>query len=307
MADIVISEFMDEEIASQAFTGFDVIYNPQLVDDRKALLKSVTDARALIVRNRTEVNETLLNEGRKLEVIGRLGVGLDNIDLDACKSRNITVCPATGANDIAVAEYVIASAMILLRKVWFSSEPITQGTWPRNELIGSEVFNKQLGLVGFGAIARQTAQRAHALGIQTVAYDPLIDKDDPVWEYTKKVELLELIKTSDIVSLHIPLTEQTKNMLDSTTINHMRPDSVLINAARGGVLDEEAVVRALKSGQLRGAALDVFESEPLSSSRCQLFRNVPNLLLTPHIAGVTAESNVRVSQLTVRKVLENLR
>ena len=157
MAEIVISEFMDEAAIRDTFAGRSVLYDPKLVDDAPRLLAEARVARALIVRNRTQVRGALLESATNLRVIGRLGVGLDNIDVAACEARGIAVYPASGANDLSVAEYVITAALVLLRKAWFATARVAAGEWPRTELMGRELAGKRLGLVGFGAIARVTA------------------------------------------------------------------------------------------------------------------------------------------------------
>jgi (S)-sulfolactate dehydrogenase len=306
MADIVISEFMDEQVVREAFAGRDVLYDPKLVDRPEALLAALGDARALLVRNRTQVRPALLAAAPRLRVVGRLGVGLDNIDLDACKARGIAVFPATGANDLSVAEYSITAVLMLLRRSWFASDEVIAGRWPRMTSIGREAAGKTLGLVGLGAIARETAQRATALGMQACAYDPHLGAGSPGWKLARRVSLDELLATSDAVSLHVPLTPETRRMLDAARIAAMKPGAILVNAARGGLVDEAALVAALRSGHLGGAALDVFETEPLDAAAGRLFEGVPNLVLTPHIAGVTDESNVRVSALTAATVLRAL-
>jgi (S)-sulfolactate dehydrogenase len=280
MAEIVITEFMDEAAIKSVLAGRDVVYDPKLVDRPDELMQLVENARALVVRNRTQVRGALLESAVKLEVVGRLGVGLDNIDVNACKARGVAVYPATGANDVSVAEYVITAMLVLLRKA--------------------------LGLVGLGGIARETATRARALGMSVLAFDPLLPRDHAAWQLATSVSFEQLLERSDVISLHVPLTDSTKRMIGSSQIAAMRKGSVVINAARGGIVDEVAVIEALKSGHLGGAALDVFDTEPLDASAGAKFANVPNLLLTPHIAGVTEESNVRVSEVTAKMVLDHL-
>lgn len=302
MADIVISEFLDEAAIAAVLRGRDVFYDPKLVDDAPRLHAALKDARAIVVRNRTQVRGALLGAAPKLRVVGRLGVGLDNIDIDACKARGIEVFPATGANDIAVAEYVIAAAMILVRRAYASSAEVASGKWPRNALIGGEVHGRTLGLVGYGAIARLTASRARALGLEIAAYDPYLPADDPHWRGVGNMPLDRLLAEADIVSLHTPLTNETRRMIGAAAIAGMKKSAVLINAARGGVVDEDALAAALREGRLAGAALDVFEEEPLGAAAGEKFAGLANVILTPHIAGVTEESNVRVSRVTLENV-----
>ncbi len=306
MADIVISEFMDEQVIRDAFRGRDVLYDPALVDRPEALFAALADARALLVRNRTQVRGAVLDAAPRLRVVGRLGVGLDNIDLEACGVRGVAVCPASGANDLSVAEYAITAVLMLLRRGWFASDAVIAGTWPRMTCIGRETTGKTLGLVGLGAIARETAHRARALGMQVCAFDPHLPPVHAAWGLARRVSFEELLAGSDAVSLHVPLTPETRRMLDAPRLASMKPGAVLVNAARGGLVDEQALVTALRSGHLGGAALDVFESEPLDAAAGRLFDGVPHLVLTPRIAGVTDESNLRVSAVTAASVLRAL-
>jgi (S)-sulfolactate dehydrogenase len=306
MPDIVISEFMDEQAVSAGLAGLDVIYDPGLVDKPDQLIRLVAGARALIVRNRTQVRGALLAAAAKLRVVGRLGVGLDNIDVGACEARRIAVLPATGANDLAVAEYVICTAMMLLRSAYAATPLVAAGAWPRNALIGRETAGKVMGLVGFGAIARQTAGLAKALGMRVIAYDPYAQDQAFADAGIQRRELSALLAEADVVSLHVPLTADTKGLINAEAMARMKPDAILINAARGGVVDEAAAVAALRAGRLGGAALDVFVQEPLDAASAATFTEVPGLILTPHIAGVTEESNTRVSWVTVQNVKRKL-
>jgi (S)-sulfolactate dehydrogenase len=306
MAKIVISEFMDERAVADLAQAYDVVYDDKLVDRPDDLRRLVAVARALIVRNRTQVCGKLLAAAPELTCVGRLGVGLDNIDVAACGARGISVYPATGTNDTSVAEYVIAAAMALLRGAYFSTSDVANGSWPRNRLVGREVSGKRLGLVGYGAIARATAVRARALGMSVAAFDPYLSADDPAWAAAERLDLRELLVTSDVVSLHVPLSDETRNLIDRDAIASVKPGAVLINAARGGVVDEIALCDALKVGRLGGAALDVFAREPVTAESGKIFVGVPNLIVTPHIAGVTEESNVRASSLIAEKVRRHL-
>ncbi|MDE2262404.1 MAG: 3-phosphoglycerate dehydrogenase, partial [Gammaproteobacteria bacterium] len=245
MSHVVITEFMDEAAVREHLGGFDVVLDPNLVDQPEKLRSLLGDCRALIVRNRTQVRGALLQAAPLLRVVGRLGVGLDNIDVAACAARDVRVCPATGANDLAVAEYVVCAAMLLLRRAWFATAAVAAGKWPRMELIGQELAGKRLGLVGFGAIARLTARKALALGMRVAAHDPFVAPTDDAWHGIERLELTPLLATSDVVSLHTPLTTQTRHLIDASAIAQMRRGSVLINAARGGVLDESALIAAL--------------------------------------------------------------
>lgn len=306
MPDIIITEFMDEAAVARLKARHDTVYDPGLVDRPDELLGLMPAARALIVRNRTQVRGVLLEAAPRLRCVGRLGVGLDNIDVAACRANGIAVYPATGANDLSVAEYVVTATLILLRGAWLSSAAVAAGEWPRQALIGREMAGRTMGLIGFGAIAREVAWRANALGMSIVAYDPLLDVGHPAWQMARNVSLDGVLDLADVVSLHVPLTDQTRHMIGASQLAAMKPGAILINASRGGVVDEAALGDALRAGRLGGAALDVFETEPFNAAAGAKFAGLSNLLLTPHIAGVTEESNVRVSDLIADTVLEHL-
>jgi (S)-sulfolactate dehydrogenase len=301
--EIVISEFMEESAVATLSARFEILSDPRLVDDRPGLLRLLRDARALIVRNRTRVNEEVLAAAPALRVVGRLGVGLDNIDTAACAARGIEVIPATGANADSVAEYVLLAAGVLLRQAFAASEEVADGQWPRAKYSeGRELAGKLLGLVGFGSVGQRTAIKARAFGMRIAAYDPLLSADDAVWRAlgTLRLGLDDLIAESDIVSLHLPLLAETRNLLDRGRLSRMKRGAILINTARGGVVDEAALAELLRFGRIGGAAIDVFGQEPLPARSA--LAGAPNTLLTPHIAGVTVESNRRVSMLVATKV-----
>jgi len=306
MPKIIITEFMDEAAVDDLRQDFEVVYETTLFEHRDELKQLLPGVRALIVRNRTQVDRGLLDAAADLQVVGRLGVGLDNIDLDACRERGVEVCPARGANEDSVAEYVIAMALVLLREAYTDKHAMLSGQWPRAALIGHEVAGKRLGLVGVGAIARKTVDRALALGMRVAGHDPFVDAGDIIWQTVERQEFDTLLEQSDIISLHVPLTESTRALIGAAALARMQPSAVLINAARGGIVDEQALVDALHASRLSGAALDVFESEPLTREAASRFKGAPNLILTPHIAGLTVESDARVSAMTaanVRRVL----
>lgn len=306
MSRIVITEFMDETAVARMSARHETVYAPDLVDRRTDLMQSLGRTEILVVRNRTKVDAELLQVSPNLRAVGRLGVGLDNIDLEACERRGIQVWRATGANDQAVAEYVITTAMILRRRAYGASGQVAAGSWPRQHLIGGETAGKVMGLLGFGAIAREVAHRARALGMTVIAHDPHLAPDDPVWAEAQSVTFEDLLSQADVLSLHVPLTPQTRHIIGEVALAQMKPDAVLINAARGGVVDEHALAAALRQARLAGAALDVFEVEPLTAEAAAIFGGLPNLIMTPHIAGVTVESNMRVSTLIADKVLDYL-
>jgi len=300
---IVISEFMDMPAVDMLRSKFDVLYAPDYVKQRAELIAGVKDADALIVRNLTQVNREVIDAAPKLRVVGRLGVGLDNIDVAACESRGIKVIPASGANSLSVAEYVVGTAMLLLRTAYQSTAATAGGKWMKVELgRGRETAGKTLGLIGFGGIGQLTAKLAQGLGMRVIAHDVNVAADAPVWKQTGVGSrgLDALLAEADVVSLHVPLLDSTRKLFNAANIAKMKAGAILINTSRGGIVDEAATVAALKEGRLGGAAFDVFDKEPLPDS--PLFKDVPNLLLTPHVAGVTAESNDRVSNMIAREV-----
>ena len=304
MPRIVVTEFMDEAPLALA-SDHEVTFDPELHADRSRLLAAVADADAVIVRNKTRVDTELLDAAPGLRVVGRLGVGLDNIEMDACAERGVVVRPATGANAIAVAEWVLGAMLVLRRGVFGATDRIVGGEWPRTELLGAELHGATLGLVGYGGIAREVANRAAAFGMRIVANDPFVPKDAD-WAPAAPASLDGVLGGSDVISLHVPLTEETRGLIDMGAIALMKDSAIVLNSSRGGIVDESAVVAALHAGKLGGAALDVLVEEPPSADRVGMYLDVPNLLISPHVAGITHEANARVSQVTVEAVLEEL-
>jgi (S)-sulfolactate dehydrogenase len=304
---IIITEFMDERAVAQLQAKHDVVYDPKLVDKPAELLAAASICDAIIVRNRTQVRAELLAALKKCKVVGRLGVGLDNIDVTGCEALGLKVIPATGANALSVAEYVIASAMLLLRGAFASTLEVAAGQWPRNALSnGRETAGKTLGIIGFGSIGQTTAKIAKALGMQVMAYDPMMTSDAPAFAQmgVQAATLDQVITQADVVTLHVPLVDGTRGLFNAQRIARMKRGAVLINTSRGHIVDVQAVVQSLKSGHLKGAALDVFDEEPMKAQPS--LEGCPGLILTPHISGVTFEANERVSFMIAEKVLEAL-
>jgi (S)-sulfolactate dehydrogenase len=284
-----------------------VVYDPDLCTDRSRLLDQMGGVEAIFIRNRTRIDGELIAAGPDLRVVGRLGVGLDNIDMRVCEQAGVAVISAVGANAVSVAEYVIGAMLVLTRGVYGMSPSMVAGEWPRQgHAFGFELMGKTIGLVGFGSIAREVATRAAALGMEVVAHDPFLADDDPAWRTVRSVDMETLLASADVISVHVPLTDETRNLVDARVLGHMRPTAVLINTSRGGIVDEPALAEALLDGRLGGAALDVFAEEPLGPEPAAVFAGIPNLLLTPHVAGNTRESVDRVARMIVEKVLEEL-
>jgi (S)-sulfolactate dehydrogenase len=304
---IIITEFMDERAVAQLAAKHEVVYDPKLVDQPAQLLATAVSCDVIIVRNRTQVRGELLAALKICKVVGRLGVGLDNIDVPGCEAQGMKVIPATGANALSVAEYVIASAMLLLRGAFAATDDVVAGRWPRNALSnGRETSGKTLGVIGFGSIGQTTARLARALGMHVIAYDPVMPASSAVFAElgAKSATLDAVIAQADVVTLHVPLVDSTRGLFNAARIASMKAGAILINTSRGHIVDVEAVAQSLKSGHLKGAALDVFDTEPLPAA--PLLEGCPGLLLTPHISGVTFEANERVSFMIAEKVLEAL-
>lgn len=308
MQRIVITEFMDLPAVEDLKRDHVVVYDADLWNRRSDLEAATREADALIVRNRTQVDAALLDLGARLKVIGRLGVGLDNIDVKHAQAKGIAVAPAVGANAVSVAEYVIGTALVLLRGAYSSTGLLAAGAWPREALgKGREAEGATMGIVGFGSIGQIVGRKARAIGFNVVAADDYLPTDHKAWSGVERLGIDALVAKADVISLHCPLTPETRGLIGRDRLAQMRPGSILINTARGGVVDERALAEALRSGHLGGAAVDVFEAEPIDQVTGALFTGLANVILTPHIAGVTAEANRRISTLTagnVRRVLE---
>jgi len=308
MADVVIPEFMDQEAADLLLAEYDVHWDRGLFARRPELFKHLADARAIVVRNGTRVDAELLEHAPKLKVAARMGVGLDNFDLVACKARGVEVIPSIGANAISVAEYVIVTAMILLRRQALkSTAALAAGEWPREKLAGGvEIQGRTMGIVGFGSIGQVTAAKARAMGMDVIAYDAVMPANAPAWSGARRVDLDTLIAESDVISLHCPLLPETVDLIAAPQFARMKDGAVVINSARGGIVNEADCAAALREGRIAGAALDSFTAEPITKEIGALFAGLDNVILTPHVAGVTLESNKRIGMAavdTVRRVL----
>ncbi|WP_454688982.1 hydroxyacid dehydrogenase [Achromobacter aloeverae] len=310
---ILIPESIHPQSLERLRAEHEVMFDPTLFTRRSELVAAARDAHALIVRNRTQVRDDLLDALGQCRAVGRLGVGLDNIDVPGCQARGIEVIPALGANARSVAEYVVTCAMLLLRYSHYSvSSALADGRWVRpTRPEGDEVAGRTLGLIGFGSIGQLTGRLASRLDMRVVAHDPSLRPGTSIDFECQMLPLDELLASSDVVSLHVPLMPETEGLINAERLAKMKPGAALINAARGGIVDEAALAQALSEGRLRAAAVDVFEHEPGPGSNVlpesKVWEGVPNLLLTPHIAGVTADSEQRVGELVSDRILEILK
>jgi len=279
------------------------------VEDRNGIsaqeLRSILpEFDALIVRSRTRVTAELLEHAARLKVIGRAGVGVDNIDLDAARAHGIIVVNSPLATTVAVAELTMGLLLATARAIPRADAAMKQGKWLKKELEGIELQGKTLGLIGFGRIGREVAHRALAFGMRVLAYDPLIPEDVIRQANVTPSSLETLLQRSDFISLHIPLTDETRNLLSTQAFAQMKTGVRLICTARGGIIDEQALLQALKEGKVAAAALDVFAVEPPALN--ELITH-PNLIATPHIGAQTVEAQTRAAEMIAEEVLAALR
>ena len=296
---IVISEDVWSDGFAELAKNHTTVHEPDLWSRRDDLKKLLGEAEALVVRNRTQVNEELFAAAPKLKVVGRAGVGLDNIDIDAANRHGVVVSAALGINAVAVGELTLGLALALLRKVTELDQSTRGGEW--NRKAGVEISGKTWGMLGFGATARALARLLKGFGVTILAYDPFA-KLDPNFASeinTTLTSLDQVIADSDVISLHMPATPETMKMIDSSRLKVMRDNAIIVNVGRGELIDEAALEEALKSGVIAGAALDVRESEPPKDSR---FSDLSNVILTPHIAGITRESQAKINEVLVSEV-----
>jgi (S)-sulfolactate dehydrogenase len=302
VVDIVISEFMHRNAVADLSRDFDVLYEPTLGMDPPALTKVMRQARALLIRDRTVVDIPLIARATDLRVIGQIGAISDNIDMLSCEARGVSIVRAPDMMADAIGEYVIASAMMLMRGAFFSARDVMAGKWPRGHLVGREIGGRTLGLVGLDFGARAAATRARALGMRVVGWDPYLKPTHPVWNDIGRTEFEPLLAEADIVSVHLPARPEFIGKLGTTALSRLKSGAVLISVGGGGIVDEAAVANMLAINRLRGAAFDGFETEPLTFEAGSIFAAVPNLLLTPRIADLTLESHLRSSAAIVAKV-----
>lgn len=304
---VVISE-MNWPVGSELLRakGWEVVYDPLLWQDRQRLKRELQSADALIVRNQTSVDAELLGWGQRLQVIGRLGVGLDNIDLPAAAERQVRVVYGRNANAASVAEYVVCAMFAFSRLLREASDDVKSGGWNRRLYTGIELSGKTLGLIGVGEIGHRVAVRAKALGLHVIGYDPYVAPYDfPVAESGIELASFErVLAEADYISLHVPLSPGTRHLIRLDTLRAMKKSAIVINSARGGIIHESELNEALERGIIAGAVLDVLELEPPPADHPLLRRD--NCIVTPHIAGLTEESQVRTAEIVSREVINEL-
>lgn len=295
IVDILISENISGHFVDELCSRFKVSCQPNLWKDQEALTEAVKTSRALIVRNKTQVTGDLLRTGKNLIAVGRAGAGLDNIDMESANQAGVVVTCTPDQNSISVAELTLGLMLSLARAIPRAGWDTCGGGWNRDQLVGTELYGKTLGIIGAGKIGYLTAMRARAFGMNILAYDPFLSSDNILLSELRAelVPLDELLSKSDVVSCHVPGSPKTDNLINRGRLRQMKPTAFLVNTSRGQVVTEEDLIEALEAGTIAGAALDVRRSEPPSEGP---LNHMPNVILTPHIAAFTDEAQERVTQ-----------
>ncbi|CAN5499396.1 phosphoglycerate dehydrogenase [soil metagenome] len=293
MPRVLVSDKLSET-AVQIFRdrGIDVDYLPDLGKDKDALLAAIPAYDGLAIRSATKVSPKLIEAAANLKVIGRAGIGVDNVDIPAASQRGIIVMNTPFGNAVTTAEHAISLMMALARQIPEANASTHEGKWEKNRFMGVELFNKTLGVIGCGNIGAIVADRALGLRMKVIAYDPFLSPERAIEIGVEKVELDDIFKRADFLTLHTPLTDKTRGIIDAAAIAKMKKGVRIINCARGGLVVEDALYDALKSGKVAGAALDVFEVEPATSHKLFEFDNV---VATPHLGAATSEAQENVA------------
>jgi D-3-phosphoglycerate dehydrogenase len=298
---ILVSDGLSEAGLQLLRSAGEVTANPKITPEE--LIAALPDYDALVVRSRTKVNAKVIAAGTKLKVIGRAGVGVDNIDVAAAVAKGITVVNSPLAASVAVAELTIGLMLALARGIAAADASLKQGKWEKSAFMGVELDGKTLGLLGLGRIGTETAKRAAALGMKVMAYDPALQPAQIKERHAEPAAFDEVLAKADYVSMHLPLTANTKNMLGAEQFAKMKKGARLVCAARGGVVDEEALKAALDSGQLAGAALDVFAAEPPPAGSIATHAKV---VATPHVGAQSHEAQTRAGIAIAEEVVAAL-
>lgn len=291
MSKVLVSDSINQ-------AGIDILSQVAQVDVKiglpeAELIQIIPEYSALMVRSGTKVTQAIIDAGSQLKIIGRAGVGVDNIDVNAATRKGIVVVNSPEGNTTAAAEHALAMMMSLSRLIPDANQSVKSGKWERKRFMGTEVYKKNLGIVGLGKIGSHVANVARAMGMKILAYDPFISMERAQELGCRLVDLDLLFAESDYITLHVPKTPETSNMINAETLATMKPTARIINCARGGIIDEEALAQAIKEGKISGAALDVFGEEPLGESSLRELGS--NVILTPHLGASTAEAQVNVA------------
>lgn len=291
--DILITENIEGQAIARLEKQFEVLRDGSLWKERDKLAGYLSKAKAVIVRNQTKVDSQLIEAARSLKIIGRAGVGYDNIDVRAASKNGIVVSYAPNENTISTAEHTFALMLEMFRKLPAAHISTTGGKWDRYTLMGHEIYGKTLGILGFGRVGARVASRARAFGMKVIAYDKFLSPLDYTVTETgaELMELEEVLANADVVTCHLPLKDDTIGLMNYARLKLMSPEAILINTGRGETVVEKDLIRALKENLIAGAALDVREKEPPVESE---LNHMDNVILTPHIAGLTVEAQEKV-------------
>ncbi len=290
---VLVSDKLSET-AVQIFKdrGIDVTFDPSIGKDKDKLLEVIGEYDGLAIRSATKVTEKVLEAATNLKVVGRAGIGVDNVDIPAASKKGVIVMNTPFGNSITTAEHAVAMMFAVARQIPEASTSTHAGKWEKSKFMGVELTNKTLGVIGAGNIGSIVIERAHGLRMKVIAYDPFLSEERADKLGAEKVELDELLSRADFITFHVPLTDKTRNILSAEAIAKLKPGVRIINCARGGLVDEDALAEALKSGHVAGAAFDVFAVEPATDS--PLF-NLPNVVVTPHLGASTTEAQENVA------------
>jgi D-3-phosphoglycerate dehydrogenase len=297
---------ISDPMSSQAVSvfeqrGIEVVQTGKMTEQE--LLEMIPDFHGLAIRSATNVTEAVVNAAKNLKVVGRAGIGVDNVDVPACTAKGIVVMNTPMGNAITTAEHALAMMFSLARHIPQANQTTHAGAWAKSKYMGVELTGKTLGIIGSGNIGSIVAQKAIGFGLKVQAYDPYLSEDRANTLGIKKVELDELLSTSDIISLHVPKTAETENIISATAINKMKKGVMLINCARGGLVDELALKVALESGHIKGAALDVFLQEPAKEN---ILFGMENVICTPHLGASTTEAQEKVAIQIAEQIADYL-
>ncbi len=295
---LITEEIADAGVALLCDAGIAVDVRTDL--SHADLLGVVGSYEGLIVRSATKVTKEVIEAGERLKVVGRAGIGVDNVDVPAATRRGIVVLNTPQGNIVSTAEHTVALILALAKKIPAAHASLTSGRWEKSKFVGLELQDKTLGIIGFGRVGTLVAQRCHALGMKVIARDQFISPQRFARTGVEQVELDELLERSDVISLHVTMSAENKHMIGEAELDRCKPGVLIVNASRGGVIDEDALARAIKAGRIGGAGLDVFESEPVTAS--PLF-DLPEVVVTPHIAGQTADAQDKAGVIAAEQVL----
>lgn len=292
---------MDSEIFEKLKNDPALDVHPQAKNTQEEIQKQISKVDGIVIRSATKVTKEFIDQAPNLKYVIRAGEGTDNIDKLYCLEKGIKVSNTPGANNNSAAEHALSLMLTLLRKTAWANQSMQSSKWNKSAFTGNELWKKRVGIIGFGRIGQLLAKRLSGFEPEVMFFDPLVYQS-PLKYATKVNDINEIFKSCDIISVHVPLLESTKNLINQTTLSMMKENCIIINAARGGIVHEGDLINALKENKIAGAALDVFEKEPLEEN--SPLRGIDNLILTPHLGGSTEEAQYRVGEMAQRQLKE---